>query len=76
MTADAVVIAADTPLRVRLQRGHLEAAMPFHPTRRRLLAASALGADPAGPGLMSATIAGVDDSSMRVSRVSNNPIGR
>ncbi len=44
MTADAVVIGADAPLPVRLRQEHVEAAMPFHPTRRRLLAASALGA--------------------------------
>jgi protocatechuate 3,4-dioxygenase beta subunit len=44
MTANAVVIAAAAPSRVRLQRGHAEAAMPIYSTRRRLLAASAFGA--------------------------------
>src|SRR5439155_1228222 len=39
-----VMAGADAPLPVRLRQGHVEAAMPFHPTRRRLLAASALGA--------------------------------
>src|SRR5437588_12379636 len=38
------MIGADAPLPVRLRRRHVEAAMPFHPTRRRLLAAGALGA--------------------------------